>query len=189
MSNKYGIIYADPAWHYNDRALAGNRGAACKYPVMSDEDIKRLPIKDIAADDCALFLWITFPKLDIALDVINAWGFKYKTCAFTWIKTNKVNKNSLFWGMGNFTRSNAEICLLATRGKPKRVSASIHQVVMSPINKHSKKPDEVRNRIEQLMGDAKRVELFARQATPGWDAIGNGIDGLDIREALSNLIR
>lgn len=185
---KYNIIYADPPWNYRDKASAGERGAAFKYPTMSDHDIKNLPIKDIAADDCALFLWITFPKLDIALDVIKAWGFKYKTCAFTWVKTNKVNKNSLFWGMGNFTRSNAEVCLLATKGKPKRVSAAVHQVVMSPIGKHSKKPDEVRTRIEQLMGNVSRVELFSREIVPGWDALGNDIDGRDIRDTLQDIL-
>ncbi len=186
---KYNIIYADPAWSYRDEANAGNRGAVHKYPVLTDEDIKKLPVADLAAPDCALFLWITFPKLDIALDVINAWGFKYKTCAFTWVKTNKVKKDSLFWGMGNFTRSNAEVCLLATRGKPKRVSASVHQVIMTPIDKHSKKPNEARLRIEQLMGDVSRVELFAREAAPGWDAIGNEINNLDIRDVLADLIK
>lgn len=185
---KYKIIYADCPWSYTDKALAGNRGAECKYPVMKDEDIKNLPINALADDDCALFLWMTFPKLDIALDVIKAWGFEYKTIAFNWVKTNKVNKQSLFWGLGNYTRSNTEVCLFAVKGKPKRISAKVHQVIMTPIEKHSKKPDEARDRIVQLLGDIPRVELFARTSSPGWDVIGNDIDGKDIRETLSNLI-
>lgn len=188
MPKKYNLIYSDPPWFYKDRALAGNRGAACKYPVMTDDDIKNLPIDKIAADDCALFLWATFPKLDIALEVINAWGFQYKTCAFNWIKMNKVNQNSLFWGMGNFTRSNSELCLLATKGKPKAISHSVHSVIMSPVENHSRKPIEVREKIVTLMGELPRVELFARETAIGWDVIGNDIDGRDIKEVLDEII-
>lgn len=96
---KYGVIYADPAWTYRDKALAGNRGAGCKYPVMSLEDICRLPVKDLAADDCVLFLWVTMPKLNEAFDVMKAWGFEYKTCAFTWVKQNRKS-DRLFLGYG-----------------------------------------------------------------------------------------
>lgn len=107
-----------------------------------------------------------------ALDLIEAWGFQYKTIAFNWIKQNKSG-NGLFWGLGNYTRSNSEICLLATKGKPKRVSAAVHSVVISPIERHSKKPDEVRDRIVELMGDLPRIELFARSGADGWDCWGN----------------
>lgn len=84
--NKYDIIYADLPWSYNDKALAGNRGACCKYPVMNTKDMYNFPVKYLAADDCILFMWATMPKLDEAFELMNAWGFKYKTCAFTWIK-------------------------------------------------------------------------------------------------------
>ena len=107
-----------------------------------------------------------------ALDLIEAWGFKYKTIAFNWIKQNKSGAG-LFWGLGNWTRSNSEICLLAIRGKPKRISAAVHSVVMAPVQKHSQKPDEVRERIVKLVGDVPRIELFARQSAPGWDCWGN----------------
>ena len=118
-NKKYNIIYADPPWTYRDKALAGNRGACCKYDVMSIEDIKELPVKDIATEDCVLFMWVTMPKLNECFDVIKAWGFDYKTCAFTWVKLNRKS-DGLFWGMGRWTRANAEVCLIATKGKPKR---------------------------------------------------------------------
>lgn len=142
---------------------------------MNTNDISNLPIKDLATDDCVLFMWVTMPKLNECFDVIKAWGFEYKTCAFTWVKKNKKS-DSWFWGMGRWTRANAEICLLATKGKPKRMSASVHSVIDTPIEGHSKKPDIVRDKIIELCGDLPRVELFARQKADGWDAWGNEID-------------
>ena len=171
---KYNIIYADPPWSYKDKALAGNRGACCKYDVMTIEDIENLPIKDISASDCILFMWVTMPKLNECFEVIKKCGFAYKTCAFTWIKQNKKS-NSLFWGMGRWTRANAELCLIATKGKPKRQSAKVHSIIMSKIREHSRKPDEVRNKIVELCGDIPRIELFARQTCEGWDCWGNEV--------------
>ena len=141
---------------------------------MSIDDIRNLPVRELADKNCILFMWVTFPTLREAFSVIDAWGFTYKTVAFAWVKQNKKT-SSLFWGMGYWTRSNAEICLLATKGKPKRQSAGVHQFIISPIEQHSKKPDEARNKILALMGNLPRVELFARQKTPGWDAWGNEI--------------
>ena len=138
---------------------------------MSKEDIQALPIKDLAEDDCMLFLWATYPCLLEALELIPAWGFTYKTVAFTWVKRNKISP-SWFWGLGMWTRANAEICILATKGNPKRISKGIHSIIDTPIEEHSKKPDEVRNRIVQLCGDLPRIELFARQKKDGWDAWG-----------------
>lgn len=181
LDKKYQIIYADPPWSYKDKALAGNRGANCKYPTQSDDWISQLPVKDIADENCALFLWVTMPKLDIAFDVIKSWGFTYKTAAFTWIKKNKKS-DSLFWGMGNFTRANSEICLFALKGKLKRQSAKVHSVIMSPIEEHSKKPDETKDRIVSLLGDLPRIELFARQQTKGWTAWGNEVKPLSNQE-------
>lgn len=173
-NKKYQIIYADPPWSYNDKALSGNRGAICKYPVQSLDWIESLPVKDLADKDCVLFLWVTMPKLNECWNIIPLWGFTYKTVAFTWIKKNKKT-DSLFWGMGSWTRANAEVCLLATRGKPRRVSASVHSVIESPISEHSKKPNIVRNRIVELCGDIPRIELFARQKLEGWDSWGNEV--------------
>jgi len=168
---KYSIILADPPWSYRDRALAGNRGSCCKYNVESTEWISALPVGEISADDGVLFLWVTMPKLNEVFDVISAWGFEYKTAAFTWVKRNRVSE-SWFWGMGRWTRANAELCLLATRGNPRRISAGVHSIIDSSIREHSRKPDEARDRIVQLLGDLPRIELFARERVSGWDAWG-----------------
>ena len=122
------------------------RSAESHYPTMCIEDIKALPVGELAAKDCALFLWITFPCLCEALEVLTAWGFSYKTVAFVWVKQNRRN-DDLFTGMGYWTRANAEICILATKGHPKRVDAGVRQVILSHIEEHSKKPDEARERI------------------------------------------
>ena len=141
---------------------------------MSIEDICKLPVEKIADKDCVLFMWMTFPTLVEGLKVLENWCFKYKTVAFVWIKQNKKTP-SLFWGLGFWTRANAEICILATKGKPKRISAKVHQVIISPVEEHSKKPDETRKRIVELLGDIPRVELFARQKVNGWDSWGNEV--------------
>lgn len=164
---KYNIIYADPPWRYRAWSKKGQEGSAeSHYPTMNIEDIKALPISDIAAEDCALFMWSTFPCLHEGLEVIRAWGFEYKTVAFVWVKQNRKT-DGLFWGMGYWTRANAEICILATRGHPKRINAGVHQIIISHVEEHSKKPDEARNRIVRLMGDLPRIELFARQSPEG----------------------
>jgi len=170
----YEIIYCDPGWSYNDKAAAGKRGASFKYKVMTIDDICDLPVNKIAAENCVLFMWVTMPMLPAGIDVIKAWGFTYKTVAFTWVKRNKISLN-WFFGMGNWTRANAEICLLAVKGKPKRISAGVSSIIDSPIEGHSKKPDKVRDCIVKLMGDVKRIELFARKKTPGWSVWGDEI--------------
>jgi N6-adenosine-specific RNA methylase IME4 len=183
---KYNIIYADPPWSYDDKALQRG-GAERHYRTMGIDEMKQIPVKSIADDDCCLFMWATFPKLQEALDLIDAWGFKFKTCAFVWIKTNKrtsINQTSFlphesfdsFWGMGRWTRSNAEICLLGVSGEPKRINADVHLIIYSPIDKHSKKPIETRDRIIRLVGDLPRLEMFARQAPIGWDVYGNQVN-------------
>ncbi|RKI67832.1 adenine methyltransferase [bacterium 1xD42-67] len=173
---KYNVILADPPWSFRAWSSKGmGRSAEQHYPTMRLEDIKALPVFDLAAGDCVLFLWATFPMLKEALEVIDTWGFTYKTVAFTWVKENRKSPG-LFWGLGYWTRANAEVCLLATRGSPKRQSAAVHQVILSPVERHSKKPDEVQERIVTLMGDVSRVELFARQETPGWDVWGNEVE-------------
>lgn len=169
----YQVIYADPPWRYEQKRFPG--AAERHYPTMSIEEICGLPVAEIAAKDSLLFLWATFPQLPEALRVISAWGFKYKTLAFLWLKKNK-KADSWFYGMGFWTRSNAEICLLAIRGHPKRQAANIHQFIISPIEEHSKKPDIVRDKIIALAGDVPRIELFARQETPGWDVWGNEVE-------------
>ena len=168
----YQIIYADPPWRYDQKGLQG--AAEKHYSTMSLEDICRLPIESISAKDSILFLWATFPQLPAALRVISAWGFKYKTVAFLWLKKNR-KADSWFFGLGFWTRGNAEVCLLATRGHPRRKSNKVHQFIISPIAGHSKKPDITRDKIVELAGDVPRIELFARQTTPGWDVWGNEV--------------
>lgn len=173
---KYGIIYADPPWHYRVYSKKGaGRSAESHYPTMTIEKIQALPVSELADKDCALFMWITFPLLKESLSVLSAWGFKFKTIAFVWIKQNRKS-DSLFWGMGYWTRANAEFCVLATKGKPKRMAKNVHQVIVSHIEEHSKKPDEARRRIVRLMGDLPRIELFARQKSAGWDVWGNEVE-------------
>ncbi len=180
---KYNIIYADPAWQYDFSPTAA-RAIEKHYPTMNTETIKNMPITEICLSDCILFLWATFPKLLEACDVIQSWSFKYRTIAFVWIKTNKnynpkqssfipCEQFDSFYGMGHYTRANAEICMIGTRGNLKRKDQSIRQIIYSPIRKHSQKPDEVRNKIVQLMGDLPRIELFARKRFGGWDSWGD----------------
>lgn len=166
---KYNIIYADPPWRYWE---SGNKNQSEHYSTMTIEDICNLPIKDIAADDSALFLWVTYPILDSAFKVIESWGFKYSTAAFVWVKKNKT-ADTPFFGCGAWTRANSELCLLATRGSVQRLDATISQVIESPIEEHSKKPDVVRDLIERLVGKLPRVELFCRHPADGWDVWGN----------------
>ena len=170
-AKKYNIIYADPPWKYGNDAKK-------HYPTIPIQDIHNFPVDKIAADNCALFLWVTFPILPEALETVRKWGFRYVTVAFTWIKTNKRNRNP-FFGMGNWTRANAEICVLGFRGKLKRNSNKVSQVVLSPLREHSRKPDEIRDKIVELMGDLPRIELFARQSAKGWDCWGNETDKFD----------
>lgn len=179
---RYGVILADPPWAYQRKK--GQGVAEDHYPTMPLAAIKALPVGELAATDCALFLWATLPMLPEALDVIHAWGFTYKTAAFVWIKTNR-RAGTPFWGLGSWTRANAELCLLATKGRPRRQARNVHQVIFAPVGAHSAKPEEARRRIEALLGDIPRVELFARNYALGWDVWGNEVFSLD--ENLSRL--
>lgn len=172
---KYNIIYADPPWAYHD-TLGGNaKMGAMPYPTMTQEELCAMPIYKIAKKDCVLFMWATMPKLQEALDTIKAWGFKYKTCAFCWVKQNPKS-GGIYAGLGRWVQGNAELCLLATKGHPHRISKSVKQIVMAPRGRHSAKPAEVRDRIVSLMGeDTERIELFARNYTDGWDCWGNEV--------------
>lgn len=177
-NKKYKIIYADPPWSYNSTSKKGtSRGVAEKYyDTMTLQDIKDLPIKDIADDDSLLFMWITYPHLHELIDVLNAWGFTFKTVAFTWVKVYKHSRKPVL-ACGYWTRSNAEICVLATKGKdyPRRINAGVSQIIISEQRKHSQKPDETRNKIVDLIGAIPRIELFARERVEGWDSWGNQI--------------
>ena len=144
MTGTYEIIYADPPWRYSAKKVQG--AAENHYPTMSIDELCALPVAELAAKDSALFMWATFPQLPEALRLIRAWGFTYKSVAFVWLKKNK-KADSWFYGLGFWTRANAEVCLLATKGHPKRQAADIHQFIISPIEAHSKKPDATRDKI------------------------------------------
>lgn len=170
---KYSVVLADCPWRYDRNK--GTGVAENHYSTMSMEEICALPVADITAADSALFLWATFPMLPEALRVIEAWQFHFVTCAFVWLKQNRKSPG-FFYGMGFWTRSNAEICLFAKKGHPKRQSKKVHQFIISPIEAHSKKPDIARDKIVELMGDVPRIELFARQKTEGWHVWGNEVE-------------
>ena len=131
----YSIIYADPPWQYQRSKVQG--AAENHYPTMGIDELCALPVADLAAPDSALFLWATFPQLPEALRLIEAWGFRYKSVAFVWLKKNK-KADSWFYGLGFWTRGNAEICLLATRGHPKRQAANIHQFIIPRLKPTAK---------------------------------------------------
>ena len=172
---KYQIVLADPPWCYKDKSKSHGGGAESHYSCMSIQDICNLPIKDIADENCILFIWVTMPMLEEVFNVIKAWGFIYKTCGFTWVKRNN-NTPGFFMGMGRWTRQNAELCLIATKGKPKRMNAGIRSVIDVVRGKHSQKPDIVKQRIVELMGQLPRIELFARKKeNDGWDYFGNEV--------------
>ena len=185
---KYKAVYADPPWAYHVYSEKGKgRCAENHYKTMELGDIKGIPVEKIVAEDSILFLWVTFPCLLQGLEVMESWGFAYKTCGFVWVKRNRKS-DGYFTGLGFWTRSNAEICLIGTRGHPKRVSKSVKQVCDARIMEHSRKPAEIRERIVELCGDIPRIELFARERADGWDALGDEIDGMDIRESLQQII-
>lgn len=173
--NKYDVIYADPPWEYRHTFGGLSSCGAVPYATLNQEELHKLPVNKLANKDCLLLLWVTMPMLQEGLDTIKAWGFKYKTCAFTWVKTNPKS-GGIYSGLGHWTNGNAELCLLATKGHPKRVSKSVKQIVTYPRGKHSAKPPIVRDRIKSLMGDdLKYIELFARQETDGWDVFGDEV--------------
>lgn len=173
-NKKYNIIYADPPWSYDNFQGKGKAygDVSAHYKTMSLEEMKKLQIQKIADDNSAIFLWATYPNLKEALELIESWGFKYRTVAFTWIKTRS---GEYYSGLGFYTNSNAEICLLGIRGKMKRNKKDVKQLIVSELREHSRKPDETRNRIVELFGNVPRIELFARQKYEGWDAWGNEI--------------
>ena len=171
---KYQIIYADPPWSY---WAGGKKNASRHYKCQDIDWIYNLPVGKIAHDNCALFMWATFPVLPECIETVKHWGFRYVTTAFVWIKRNRKSM-SWFWGCGNYTRANAEICLLGIKGTMKRKSKKVHQIIDCAVCSHSDKPDEIKKRIIDLFGELPRIELFARPKTffnDGWDVWGNEV--------------
>ena len=173
------IIYCDPPWNYcaTGQSIPSRSKKGQPYNAMRMIDIYDFKLPEINKN-CVLFMWATAPLMPEALYTIKSWGFEYKTIAFTWIKKNKKSTDTNFWGMGSWTRSNPEFCLLAVRGKPKSISHSVHSVIETPIEEHSKKPDIIRDKIVELCGDIPRIELFARKKVDGWLSEGNQLEDL-----------
>lgn len=193
-NKKYNIIYADPPWQYKNvrKNIVNIRGNSISkntkqgrvpYDTLSLESIKDISVKSISSDDSVLFLWTTTPYLQKAMDVINAWGFNYKTIAFCWLKTYKAKKPksleyymSSVYGMNYYTKLNFELCLMAVKGKMTPISHKVSGQIIAPRREHSRKPDEARERILHLFGDLPRIELFAREKVDGWDSWGNEVE-------------
>jgi N6-adenosine-specific RNA methylase IME4 len=180
--NHFGAILADPPWAYVVWSAKGTgRSAEQHYDTMTPEAIAALPVAECAADDSVLFLWATWPCLKQAIALIEHWGFTYKTCAFDWMKASNTQPDffqeevTAQIGLGHWTRSNTEPCLLATRGKPKRLNADVRQGIIAPRREHSRKPDGIHTRVERLVA-GPYLELFARQKRPGWTVWGNQTD-------------
>lgn len=183
IGKSYKIIYADPPWSYYNDSSASPDCTTIKgmrrppYPVLSSDEIKKFPVDKISDENSILFIWTTDYHLKKCIEVIEAWGFTYKTIGFVWQKMNKKGNPVCF--MGAYTmKSGVEICLLATKGKDAHKLVQKHNIrslVQSERLHHSKKPDEIRDRIVELVGDVKRIELFARQRFSGWDCWGNQI--------------
>lgn len=175
----YSIVYADPPWDYKDRKCNG----AVSYRTTATGKLSDLRLKEITEKNAVLIMWVTAPFLEEAFSLIREWGFKYKTCAFTWVKINK-NDNQPICGLGRYTRSSCEWALLATKGKPPaRVAKGVRQIIEDygddgevfrlPREGHSVKPAAFRDRVVELFGDLPRLEMYARAAAPGWDVYGD----------------
>lgn len=187
-TNNFGAILADPPWRFDvwsGATAVQKRGskttykaAEVHYQTMSMDEIAAMPVADLCAKDCALFMWVTWPTLLDGLNIMEAWGFPYKTCAFNWLKAH-AGQIELFHDeitplmkMGYWTRASSEVCLLGTRGKPKRLNADVRQGIIAPVRQHSRKPTGIHDRIERLVA-GPYLELFARQSHEGWTAWGN----------------
>ena len=171
MSEPYACVVADPPWHFAIRSPKGGaRSASQHYNTMTLQQIKALPVADWCARDAVLLLWAIDPMLPEALETMRAWGFTFKTVGFCWAKLNR--DGSPFCGMGYWSRANQEVCLLGTRGKPKRVRRDVRRLILAPRREHSRKPDEFYARAARLCS-GPYLDLFSRQARPGWSQFGN----------------
>lgn len=170
-TNHYSVIYADPPWSYNDKMSGHSFSLDHEYATTPLTWLKTLPVRNITAKDGACLMWVTNPFLDVGIEVMKAWGFKYVTVAFCWVKSLASGKDAV--NLGRWTMGGMELCLLGRKGKVQRTARNVRQIVRAVRGRHSEKPSEVRRRIETLFGETNRIELFARGETPGWDQFGN----------------
>ncbi len=181
MLNKYDVILADPPWQFKvwNKDTGHGRSAESHYSTMDFEGMAKLPVDEMTNDNCALFLWCVWPSLPDCMEIINRWGFSYKTIAWIWTKSKKSGFGH-FMGMGYYTRANTEPCLLAIKGSMPVAAHNVLALIYSPVREHSRKPDEQYNKIERLYPDKSYLELFARYKRDGWDSWGNEVQS-DIR--------
>jgi N6-adenosine-specific RNA methylase IME4 len=178
-SKKYDVILIDPPWSYYGQQ--DKWGAAAKfYETMSDEELRRMPVGDVAKKTSVLFCWATGPRLDIAIDLIRSWGFAYRGAAFVWVKTTKAGVPIGARGVRpSIVKPTSEFVLagsMTTKGRPMPIAdESVAQVVLAPLREHSRKPDEIQDRINRLYPNATKLEMFARQRRDGWDSWGNEV--------------
>jgi N6-adenosine-specific RNA methylase IME4 len=183
---KYDVILADPPWNFETWDKKGNsRTPSAHYSVMSIDEICRLPVSKLSADNCALFMWAVWPPLFDAEKVINAWGFKYRTLGFEWVKLNRSGIG-FHMGLGYYTRANSEPCLLAVKGSMPVATRAERNLLVTSIREHSRKPDEQYGKIERLYPNKKYLELFARHQRPGWDVFGNEVENSISMEGITN---
>jgi N6-adenosine-specific RNA methylase IME4 len=180
IPHRYDLILCDPPWSYNSRCHHSKTrfggGVHAHYPVMTDSEIRAMPVVDLAEKNSLLFMWATGPRLDLALDVMRCWQFKFVNVVFTWMKLNRSGKG-LFFGVGYYAKSNAEFCLLGKRGRGLKPAVNdVSSAVLTPRQEHSRKPTEVHRRIERMFPSASKLELFARRPVEGWSVFGNQVE-------------
>jgi N6-adenosine-specific RNA methylase IME4 len=199
-AERYGLIYMDPPWEFENYSEKGeDRNPNRWYDTMTLEEMKLLPVADLAADDSMCACWMTFPRLLDGLELLRHYGFRYVTVGNVWIKLNKLVglrsvidiAKDIFMGPGYWTRANAEILVLASKGSPKRLSKGVRQVVLAPRGAHSEKPLVFRRNLEALVDTDRRIEIFCRrEPEKGWDVWGNQVGAIEagtiVKRHLSN---
>lgn len=188
QNRHFGVVYADPPWKFQTYSEKGRKRSpdwrpsealpSVHYDTMEISDLCALPVCKMVTPNACLFMWVSWPMLEDALFLMKAWGFTYKTCGFAWLKADPycllADEKTPSMGMGYWTRANSEVCLLATRGKPKRLKADVRQGIIAPRREHSRKPDEIYGRIERLVA-GPYLELFARTTRPNWSSWGDQV--------------
>lgn len=172
--NKYSIVYADPPWQYRSKECLAKKSILngelnTHYPTMTMDELKQIPINEFTEKDSLLFMWVVSPMLDECIELLKCWGYKYATVAFIWDK-QKTNP-------GSYTMSQCEMCLVGKKGKipTPRGARNVKQFISEKRSLHSKKPDEIRERIYKMFPNNQKIELFARQHVEGWDCWGNEV--------------
>lgn len=191
MNDEYDVILADPPWEFKTWSEKGQgRSASRHYPILSIEDLCNLPVREIASENCALFLWTTWPTIyKYPLRIFESWGFTYRTEAFVWVKPLadfSTKESAVIWAMGTgyYTRANSEPCLLAVKGRMPVADRGVISIICEPRGKHSEKPHQQYSVIERLYPNMRYIELFARTKRPGWHVWGDEVESDIDLEAL-----